>query len=84
MLKLPFLFRAGIKSPPPTCRVKDFYDLHGTDLGLGFYSEQSTEAAHSDFLNSVWLQGYKVPDTHPKYRENLLNAGAKYNSRHLK
>ena len=64
--------------------VKDFYDLHGTDLGLGFYSEQSTEAAHSDFLNSVWLQGYKVPDTHPKYRENLLNAGAKYNSRHLK
>ena len=64
--------------------VKDFYDLNGTDLGLGFYSEQSTEAAHNDFLTSVWERGYKVPDTHPKYKENLVNAGAKYNCRHLK
>ena len=45
--------------------VHQFFLLHGTAKGLGWYSEQSTEASHNDFLASVWVKGYQVPDTPP-------------------
>ena len=62
--------------------VHQFYQRHGTARGLGWYSEQATESSHSDFLSSVWVQGYQVPDTHLKYPVNLKGANAQYNASH--
>ena len=63
--------------------IQDWFVSQGTSFGLAMYSEQATESSHNNFLTSVWLKGYKVPDTHPKYAENLLSSVAKFNSRHL-
>ena len=61
--------------------ILDWFELKGTERGLALYSEQATESSHGNFLSTVWEKGYKVPDTHSKYPDNLLNAVAKYNSR---
>ena len=63
--------------------ILDWFEINGTEYGLALYSEQATESCHNNFLSTVWEEGNKVPDTHPKYAENLLNAVAKYNSRHV-
>ena len=62
--------------------VHQFFLLHGTARGLAWYSEQATESSHNDFLASVWVKGYQVPDTHPKYPVNLKGAAGQYNASH--
>lgn len=49
---------------------------------LGIYSEQASESVHSDF-SSLWESSGKVPLTHHKYSENLLDVVIRYNARHL-
>ena len=61
----------------------DFFERNGTNNGLGIYSEQASESVHYDWEASVWVQGYKVAESHPSYPSNLMRATAKYNSRHL-
>ena len=61
--------------------ILDWFQLKGAEFGLALYSEQATESAHGNFLSTVWEKGYKVPDTHPQYADNMVNAVAKYNSR---
>jgi hypothetical protein len=51
------------------------------DKGLGSFSEQATESAHSDF-RTTW-QRYQRPLNHPQYRGNLLQAVVNYNSFHI-
>ena len=63
--------------------VPDWYERHGLERGLGWYSEQATESCHRDFMSNVWLKGYKVPDTHPEYPNKMKGAMAKYNSRRI-
>ena len=62
--------------------VHQFFQRVGTARGLGWYSEQATESSHNDFLASVWVKGYQVPDTHPKYPVNLKGAAGQYNASH--
>lgn len=53
-----------------------------TQCGLGPWSEQAVEAAHSDF-NGVW-RNFEVKDLHhPEYGTRLLRAVRVYNSRHV-
>ena len=59
--------------------VKDF--CLKTNRGLAYYSEQSTESAHSDFLKT-WNR-YKVLGIHPQYPQKLLRSLCDYNSSHL-
>ena len=58
--------------------VKQWYDRHGTSHGLGYFGEQATETAHTDWMK-VWLKGYKLADSLPNYGNNLLGGVAKYN-----
>lgn len=63
--------------------ILSFVERNGEQNGLGIFSEQASESVHYDWEESVWDQGYKVPETHPTYPTNLKRAAAKYNSRHL-
>lgn len=49
--------------------------------GLGFFSEQATEAVHFDF-NRVWSK-YKVPSGNSEYLNKLLHAICEYNGLHV-
>ena len=59
--------------------IKHWYDRHGTEHGLAWYSEESVEASHNDWPKT-WVQGYKVPDSHEKYGEKLKAGVAAYNT----
>ena len=59
--------------------VPDFCDSKGK--GLGFYSEQASEAVHCDY-KKTW-KNHKVHETNPKFPSNLLAATLKYNCKHL-
>lgn len=59
--------------------VKDFCSEVGR--GLGFYSEQTVESSHHDFLNT-W-KNYKLGSNKFQYGNNLLQALRSYNSQHL-
>lgn len=59
--------------------VTEFCD--STNGALGNWSEQATEAAHSDF-KITWAK-YKVNLINPKYHERILHAICEYNSLHL-
>jgi hypothetical protein len=50
--------------------------------GLGFWSEQASEAAHADFVK-LWEHSYKVTLSHPKYPSQLLRCTVVYNSRRM-
>jgi hypothetical protein len=50
-------------------------------MGLGQWSEQASEAVHSDF-NATWLK-YKVPEHHPHYGNQLLHSVREYNAHHI-
>jgi hypothetical protein len=53
-----------------------------TEMGLGPWSEQTSEAVHHDF-EQMWKH-FKVKDEETtKYGENLLRAVQMYNSQHL-
>ena len=59
--------------------VHEFCDRHQT--GLGIFSEQASEAVHSNF--SVTWKNYKFSDIHPEYPSQLLRAVNDYNTSHL-
>ena len=59
--------------------VEEFCSTH--EKGLGCFSEQSFEAAHSLF-QTVWMK-YKVPNNHHRYGEQLFRAVCEFNSCHL-
>ena len=53
-----------------------------TGMGLGPWSEQTSEALHHDF-NRMW-ENFKIKNMeHPLYNKNLLRAVSMYNSQHL-
>lgn len=49
--------------------------------GLGPWSEQASEAVHSDF-KATWHK-YKVPENHSSYAPQLLRAVCEYNAKHV-
>ena len=49
---------------------------------LGHYSEQASEAVHSDF-SKMWISAGKVSLNHEKFPDHLLKCVVRYNSRHL-
>ena len=57
----------------------EFCDRHQT--GLGIFSEQASEAVHSNF--SVTWKRYKVSDIHSEYPSQLMRAVNDYNTSHL-
>lgn len=60
--------------------VPHFCNIKG--VGLGFFSEQASEAVHHDF-GMVW-ERYKVNSIeHPTYAPQLLKTTLKYNSDHV-
>ena len=63
--------------------IQDFLGRNEAESGLGIFSEQASESVHYDWEESVWDRGYKVPETHPNYPNQLRKAVGKYNSRHL-
>ena len=63
--------------------VKDFFEIFGTDFGLGLYDEQAGEAVHFDFENRIYTNAYKRPQSHPEFGPLLLRAVAHYNAIHL-
>ena len=67
-----------------TAHVKDFFAIHGTEFGLGLYTEQAGEAVHYDFENTVYNAAFKRPECHPEYGPLLLRAVAGYNATHLR
>ena len=73
----------GISTTPSVhtllTHVKQWYDRHGTELGLAWYGEEATETSHNDWPKT-WVQGYKVTDTHEKYGVQLKAAVAAYNT----
>lgn len=50
-------------------------------VGLGMFSEQTTEAVHKDF--SLKWEHYKVPKTSEEFPKKLLNCVVAYNSLHI-
>ena len=62
--------------------VEDWYDLMGTERGLGWYSEQATEHAHTAWAD-VWInRRYKRDFSHPDYGSQLKAGMATFNSEH--
>ena len=51
--------------------VPEWYERHGLQRGLGWFSEQATESCHNDFMRNVWLKGYKTPDTRLPHDANI-------------
>ena len=50
--------------------------------GLSRFSEQASEAVHSDF-DTMWKSGGKVSQNNENYGTHLLHCVIRYNSRHL-
>ena len=63
--------------------IKEFFAIHGTEFGLGLYSEQKSEAVHHCFEQKVYERGYKRDSRHPEHGAFLLKATAKFNSLHI-
>ena len=63
--------------------VRDFFEIWGTEFGLGLYSEQAGESVHYDFENRIYTHAYKRPESHPEFGPLLLRAVAAYNAIHL-
>ena len=62
--------------------VEDWYDLKGTERGLGWYSEQATEHAHTAWAD-VWVnRRFKRDFTHPNYGAQLKAGMATFNCEH--
>ena len=59
--------------------IADFCERRRT--GLGRFSEQASEAVHSDF-KATWSR-YKVAEENPRFNERLRLAVQDYNSKHL-
>ena len=63
--------------------VADFFNIWGTEFGLGLYGEQAGESVHYDFESTIYTSAYKRPESHPEFGPKLLRAVAAYNSLHL-
>ena len=63
--------------------IKDFFEIWGTEFGLGLYGEQAGESVHYDFENRIYTNAYKRPESHPEFGPLLLRAVAHYNAIHL-
>ena len=63
--------------------IKDFFEIFGTEFGLGLYGEQAGESVHYDFENRIYTNAYKRPQSHPEFGPMLLRAVAHYNAIHL-
>ena len=50
-------------------------------MGLGLFSEQATEALHSNF--KVHCDNYKRDSSHPDYAKHLLKCVTEYNSKKI-
>ena len=59
--------------------VPEFCDKWG--VGLGLYSEQSSETQHTDF-KAFW-EHFSTGSSHPNFASHLLTAVIDYNGRHL-
>jgi hypothetical protein len=60
--------------------VPQFCDF--TNESLGIFSEQASEAVHSDCCQ-LWYQCGKVSRNHKNYGPNLLSTVIRYNGRHI-
>ena len=63
--------------------TRDFFEIWGTEFGLGLYGEQAGESVHFDFENRIYTHAYKRPECHPEFGPLLLRAVAHYNAIHL-
>ena len=65
------------------CHVRDWYTIKGTDRGLGYYSEQATEHAHTAWMDVWTRRRFKRDYNHPQYATQLKSAMATFNSEHV-
>ena len=62
--------------------IEDWYSLNGTARGLGWYSEQATEHAHTAWTD-MWVgRRFARDHSHPDYAKELKSAMAKFNAEH--
>ncbi len=54
----------------------------GRKVGLGYATEQASEAVHRDFKQR-WEGGFKIGETREEYKERLLRCVVRYNGGHL-
>ncbi len=54
----------------------------GRKVGLGFATEQASEAVHRDFKQK-WEAGFKIGETREEYKDRLLRCVVRYNGGHL-
>ena len=59
--------------------VPDFCEAK--QKGLGYFSEQASEAVHCNFKNT--FKNYNVDEKNPSFPTNLCAATMKYNVKHL-
>ena len=60
--------------------LRQFCKLKKTSLA--FYSEQASEAVHSDF-STLWTSSGKVNESHKDFGKKILDCTIRYNSRHI-
>ena len=63
--------------------IKRFFDLNGTEFGLGLFTEQAGESVHHDFEDKVYNSTYRRDPRHPDHGRLLKKGVAKYNSKHI-
>ena len=62
--------------------IKDFYDIHGEEHGLGFWSEQPFEEMHHE-KKVLWNKG-KIKDiSKEEYGKRLIDFISAFNSKHI-
>ena len=59
--------------------IVSFIKSRGEERGLGFYSEQSMEAAHTDY-GEEWDKE-AVPEEHSEYSDRLKRATVRFNGK---
>ena len=63
--------------------IKKFFDLNGTEFGLGLFTEQAGKSVHHDFEDKVYDSTYRRDPRHPDHGRLLMKCVAKYNSKHV-
>ena len=62
--------------------IEDFFEQQNDVLGLGYHSEQASEAVQRDFTKLWSGSKNKREINHKDYPKNLLKCVVVYNSRH--
>ena len=81
LLKISYPLKIHLLTHVPEFLTRKYEKGFSEDLGLGYWSEQSFESAHSDWKKH-WAR-FCVGHDHAEYKPSLLRAIASLNSLHV-